>query len=115
MASPPTILALYLNHKSFPLLAHVRLDVPTFEDPLVEEQLHSTASYRSIAAWSALTSIFQYVSMFMRIASQFTVLASVLRGQHDGLMFALLSSAGPMWALFRRPRWRSQGSVGLDF
>jgi hypothetical protein len=74
-----------------------RLDVPTWGDPAVTGQINalSPASNRT-AAWGAIETFVDSGSSFLRMFSQAVVLFSVLRGQRDGQLLALLSFASDL-------------------
>jgi hypothetical protein len=70
-----------------------RLDVPTFEDPLVQTTLDTaTTSSRSThsLAWDTITVIIAILAAAVRLASQFSVLMKVVGGQRDGIVFVVL-------------------------
>jgi hypothetical protein len=78
-----------------------RLDVPTWDDPVVSAQIESVipkVSNTNTIAWAAITSLVQTVSTFVRLFSQTAVLMGVLREQGDGLLLSLLSFAGDAFA-----------------
>jgi hypothetical protein len=76
-----------------------RLDVPTWDDPVVSAQIESVIPKdRNTIAWAAITSLVQTGSTFVRLFSQTAVLMSVLREQGDGLLLSLLSFAGDAFA-----------------
>jgi hypothetical protein len=74
--------------------AMARLDVPTFDDPVVQGQLESAWSTRhgsSTVAWDVVTTCCRCISMVFQLASQISVLIRVLGGQRDGPLLAFLS------------------------
>jgi hypothetical protein len=72
-----------------------RLDVPTWDDPVVSAQIEAVIPKDSnTIAWAAITSVVQTGSTFVRLFSQTAVLMGVLREQRDGLLLSLLSFAG---------------------
>ncbi|KAF8494576.1 HlyB/MsbA family ABC transporter [Russula emetica] len=72
-----------------------RLDVPTWDDPVVSAQIEAVIPKDSnTIAWAAITSLVQTGSTFVRLFSQTAVLMGVLREQRDGLLLSLLSFAG---------------------
>ena len=71
-----------------------RLDVPTWDDPVVSAQIEAVIPKGSNAiAWAAITGLIHTGSTFVRLFSQTAVLMSVLWEQRDGLFLSLLSFA----------------------
>ena len=71
-----------------------RLDVPTWDDPVVSAQIEAVIPKDSnTIAWAAITCLVQTGSTFVRLFSQTAVLIGVLREQRDGLLLSLLSFA----------------------
>lgn len=70
-----------------------RLDVPTFEDPVVQRQLETIGGspWGSTIAWGTIQLTTGVVMTFIRLLSQFSVLFAVLREQQDGPLLAVLS------------------------
>jgi len=78
-----------------------RLDVPTWDDPVVSAQIDAVIPKDSnTIAWAAITSLVQTGSTFVRLLSQTVVLMGVLREQRDGLLVSLLSFAGDAFTCF---------------
>ncbi|KAL0949113.1 hypothetical protein HGRIS_009200 [Hohenbuehelia grisea] len=73
--------------------AMARLDVPTFDDPLIQRQLEAAlpANSRSSIAWDTMQMTSRLVSTVVQLLSQLGVLVGVLREQQDGVLLALLS------------------------
>ena len=72
--------------------ARARLDVMTFDDPIVQRQLDSASSVNGQGvAWGTISMFTGVASTFLKIVTQVTVLAEVLRSQKDGLFLATLS------------------------
>ena len=70
-----------------------RLDVPTFDDPLVQTRLDTaTTSSRSThsLAWDTISVVIAVLTATIRLASQLSVLLKVVGGQRDGVVFVLL-------------------------
>ena len=70
-----------------------RLDVPTFDDPLVQTRLDTaTTSSRSShsLAWDTITVIIGIWTAIVRLASQLSVLMKVVGGQRDGIVFVVM-------------------------
>ncbi|KIJ45081.1 hypothetical protein M422DRAFT_251278 [Sphaerobolus stellatus SS14] len=89
------------------LLAHIRLDLPTYGDPSVRGQLNSVVSSRSNVAWVGIRSIISTISTIIQLVSQVSVLINILKDQPDSILLALVSFADPIWSWFRRSsQWR---------
>ncbi|KAF8588476.1 P-loop containing nucleoside triphosphate hydrolase protein [Ramaria rubella] len=89
------------------LHAHVRLDVPTYEDPATHGLLSSVVSSRSNVAWAGIRALISTVSTAIQLVTQLLVLLNVLKDQPDGTTLALLSFAEPVLTWIRRPsHWR---------
>jgi hypothetical protein len=74
-----------------------RLDVPTWDDPVVSAQIDSLMPKgTNTTAWAAITCLVETGSTFVRLFSQTAVLMGVLREQTDGLLLSLLSFAGDL-------------------
>jgi hypothetical protein len=72
-----------------------RLDVPTWDDPVVSAQIDAVVPKDSnTIAWAAITSLVQTGSTFVRLFSQTVVLVGVLQEQRDGILLSLLSFSG---------------------
>jgi hypothetical protein len=69
-----------------------RLDVPTWDDPAVASQITALfpRSPHNIS-WGVIMTFVDSVSAVVRMILQTVILYSVLRGQKDGLLFALLT------------------------
>lgn len=72
-----------------------RLDVPTWDDPAVASQINALVprSHKTVS-WAVILTFVDTASAVLRLFSQSVVLFGVLRGQKDGLLFALLAFAG---------------------
>jgi hypothetical protein len=70
-----------------------RLDVPTFEDPLVQTRLdtatNSSRSSHSLA-WDTITVVVAILTAIIRLASELSVLMKVVGGQRDGIVFVVM-------------------------
>lgn len=86
--------------------AMARLDVPTFDDDAVQRQLQQSfpANSRSSIAWETVTTALRMLTTVLHLVSQISVLVSVLGGQRDGPLLAILSFSHALfeWATFRR-------------
>ncbi|KIK60401.1 hypothetical protein GYMLUDRAFT_225945 [Collybiopsis luxurians FD-317 M1] len=86
-----------------------RMDVPTFDDPIIQRQLEedSPSDPRGSIVWRTVTSAVHIASTTTTLISELFVLYSVLKNQQDGLLLAfssflhpLLESAGEHMSLF---------------
>ena len=70
-----------------------RLDVPTFDDPLVQTRLdtatNSSRSNHSLA-WDTITVVVAISAAIVRLASQLSVLVKVVGGQRDGIALVVM-------------------------
>lgn len=73
----------------FGVLAH--LDVPTFDDPLVQRQLKQASSSRHSIVWNTVINATSIGSTAVMLVSQLSVLLHVLKDQQDGPLLAALS------------------------
>jgi hypothetical protein len=66
--------------------AMARLDVPTFDDPAIRQQMESAWSTtgRSSVCWDTIQMASAMMSTATRLFSQISVLISVLHNQRDG-------------------------------
>jgi hypothetical protein len=74
-----------------------RLDVPTWDDPVIAAQIQNAlpdSEDSNSIAWTAIKSVVQTVTIFVRLFSQTAVLVSVLHEQRDGFLLSLLSFSG---------------------
>ena len=88
--------------------AYARLDLPTFEDPLVQRQLETAAGGRTTVAWNTVQVIANTISTVILLVSQLSVLYGVLKGQRDGKLIALVSFVSPVlqWLRFNEFNFR---------
>jgi len=71
-----------------------RLDVPTWDDPAVASQINGLFPRTShTISWTVIMTFVETISAIVRMISQTVILFSVLRGQQDGLSYALLTFA----------------------
>lgn len=81
-----------------------RLDVPTWDDPVVAAQIEDVIPKdSSTIAWAAITSLVQTGSTIVKLFSQTAVLVDVLHEQRDGFLLSLLSFAGGAITCFNFP------------
>ncbi|TFK24290.1 HlyB/MsbA family ABC transporter [Coprinopsis marcescibilis] len=73
--------------------AMARLDLPTFEDDLVQQQLQQSVAHssRSSIAWDVVATFLKIGSAAIRLVSEIFVLTTVLEGQQDGKLLLLLA------------------------
>ena len=72
--------------------ATARLDVPTWDDPAVVSQINALYPRTSnTISWAVILTFVETISAVIRMTSQTVILFSVLRGQQDGLLYALLT------------------------
>lgn len=86
-----------------------RLDVPTFDDPLVQTRLNTaTTSARSThsLAWDTISVIIAILTATVRLTSQLSVLMKVVGGQRDGVVFVV--------SHFGQELFRNNFSTGFD-
>ena len=113
-----TILPLNLRIRSF-YSAHIfhsylRLDVPTFDDPIVQGRLESASQFQSNVAWDTMQAMTQAFSIVLRMIAELSVLASVLRDQKDTVLLAALCFIPPTLQWFRRQKfWNVGGTCSL--
>lgn len=93
------------------LHAHVRLDVPTFDDPSVRGQLESMTSSQTSTAWSGIKMLIAIISTIVQTMSQLAVLISALRSQSDGILLACLSFVSPIITWLRRGSGLKGGGI----
>ena len=72
-----------------------RLDVPTFDDPVVQSQLDAAIPKQASQSvpWAALSAATHVVATVVQLVSQLSVLIAVLRNQPDGPLLAILCFA----------------------
>jgi hypothetical protein len=95
--------------------ALARLDVPTFDDPLVQRQLESASSpsARSSVAWDTVIITSRFITTALQLGSQMFVLMGVLQDQRDGPLLAVLSFTQSFlsWSNMRRSMITSGGDI----
>lgn len=85
----------YYTVHMFSVLA--RMDVPTYDDPLIQRQLEQAfpTSSRHSVVWRTVVGCMHVVTTSVMLVSQLSVLFNVLKHQPDGPLFALLSFSQP--------------------
>lgn len=79
------------HYSGYTFEAYARVDVPTFDDPIIQRQLDEVAGGRTSVAWESLQMLTDLVANIIQLASQVSVLLAVLKEQRDGVGIALLS------------------------
>jgi len=91
----------------------IRLDVPTFDDPIVKAklaQIHTDGQ-----AWKIFSGVVDVVSSAIGIASELYILSSLLHGEEGGRFFVALAAVRPLLNIFNlNTRW-PQGAIGFFF
>lgn len=84
-----------------------RLDVPTFEDPMVQRRLEAASTptrSRNSIAWETLRVLFGLGSTVLRLITQISVLIAVVSDQRDGPIYAVMQFAQ---TLYQQYSWRT--------
>lgn len=96
-----------------------RLDVPTFDDPVIQRQLEKAfpPHGRSSIAWDTVTMAMHIFSTIIQVVSQAFVLVGVLRDQRDGLLLALISFAHTLlqWIGMANNIFNAGGEYRVEF
>lgn len=93
--------------------AYARLDLPTFEDPLVRRQLETAAGGRTAVAWNTVQVVANSISTVILLASQLAVLFDILGDQRDGRLIVLMSFISPVLQWLRWSGIRNQGGTWI--
>ncbi|KAH6911178.1 HlyB/MsbA family ABC transporter [Coprinopsis sp. MPI-PUGE-AT-0042] len=74
--------------------AMARLDLPTFEDDLIQQQLQQSVSHssRSSIAWDVVSTFLKIGSAAIRLISELWVLTKILEDQPDGNLLLILAA-----------------------
>jgi ABC-type multidrug transport system fused ATPase/permease subunit len=95
--------------------ARARLDLPTFDDPAVQRQLDSVSNLGSTTvAWQTVQMVTGLGGVAINVISQVAVLATVLRGQPDGPLLAILSIIPVIAQKFQFTRLDFRGNGGMS-
>jgi hypothetical protein len=82
-----------------------RLDVPTFDDPVVQRRLEDVTIPQSLGnssvAWGAIRVLFKLGTNVLRLISELSVLAAVVQDQRDGPLFAVIDFARTLFFQYR--------------
>jgi hypothetical protein len=99
--------------------ALARLDVPTFDDPIIERQIERAYSRygRSSIAWETVVMAIRLLTTTLQLVSQVAVLIGVLQDQRDGPLLAVLCFSSPLlhWLGTNTSRIRSGGTYSFAF
>ena len=92
-----------------------RLDVPTFDDPAIQRQLHQavpTDHAHATIAFRAVTTTLRVFATVIQLLSQLSVLINLLKGQPNGILLAFLSFAHGFvqWIKTNKPFISASGS-----
>ena len=96
-----------------------RLDVPTWDDPAVSSHISSLSPRtrmpeRDTVAWTAIKSLIEMGSTFLRMFSEAAVLFRVLREQGDGSLLVLVSVASEAVSFLAFRGFRTLGDSMRD-
>lgn len=108
-------LRIRLHYSTHSYYAIARLDVPTFSDDAVHQQLQSSVSMdsNSSVAWRMITGTMHIFGTIVKLVSQLSVLVAILKEQDDGLLLASLSFLKPLWSWFTRDRQSVHRGMGV--
>lgn len=117
--SHPLNLAIKQFYSTHIFHAMARLDLPTFEDPVVQRQLEGawSTSWKSSVAWDTIRMTSNVLMTAIQLLSQLSVLISVLRNQQDGTLLALLTFSQSLFQWFsrRHPGFGSLGAFSVSY
>ena len=88
--------------KNIPSLVSLRLDVPTFDDPIIQAKLAQIRSIDDGAAWGVVEGTVEIISSIVDIISQLSVLLSLVQSEQGGWLLATLACAEPIMNLTGR-------------
>lgn len=94
------------------------LDVPTYDDKIVQGRLEATSrdSYGSRGvAWESLSVVLGLFSSFTRLVTELCVLAKVVGSQQDGISFAVVHLSQELSKFLLAPDWTLSGTTGQSF
>ncbi|KDQ19827.1 hypothetical protein BOTBODRAFT_62228 [Botryobasidium botryosum FD-172 SS1] len=98
------------------LQARLRLDLPTYEDPVVQARLEACSDRLGAMGWNVFNDILEWFSRILSFTSQVSVVAKLLHDQQSGFL-AILSIVCHISAFLLRPgypRWNSDWVVFSD-
>jgi len=91
------------------------LDIPTYDDKVVQGKLEATSrgsSGRHGIAWESISVILGLFSSVTRLVTEFAVLAKVVGSQQDGISFAIMTLAQELSKFFLAPDWTFSRTTG---
>ena len=92
---------------------NIRLDVPTFDDPIVKAklaQIHADGQ-----AWKMFSGAVDVVSSAIGIASELYILSSLLHSEESGRFFVALAAVRPVLNIFNLDGQWPQGAIDFFF
>ena len=93
------------------------LDVPTYQDKVVQGKLETTSTGpygRYGIAWESLSVIIGLLSAVTRLVAQLGVLAKVVGSQQDGISFATMHFFQELSKFLLTPNWTFSRTNGLS-
>jgi len=94
------------------------LDVPTYDDKVVQGKLEATSrgsSGRHGIAWESLSVVLGLFSSVTRLVTELGVLAKVVGSQQDGISFAIVNLVQELSKFFLAPDWTFSRTTGWSF
>lgn len=90
----------------------IRLDVPSWDDPIVKAKLAQLAPHFSSGqAWHIISNCTSVISSIISIMSELVVLVGMLRGEEGGALFAALAAVGPIIDVLGNSSYGPQGML----
>lgn len=89
--------------------ARARLDVPTFEDPIIERKLNNT---NFPVVWQCLNALIELLSGWVRLVSELSVLIAMFREQNNGLGIAAVCCLPQIMLHVRKRQSSDFGHIG---
>ena len=107
-------ISLYRETVVFHNTVNTRLDLPTFQDPIVKAKVAQLAPKDNEGqAWSVFSGLVNVLSVGIGILSELYVLFSLFRGEENGRLFVGLAAVRPVLDVFNLSgRW-PQSTVDL--
>jgi hypothetical protein len=108
------------SHHKVPYLhqptVNIRLDVPTFHDPIVKAKLAQIAqTHNDGQAWRIFSGVVDVISSAIGIASELYILSSQLHGEEGGRFFVALAAVRPVSYMFNFNGQWPQGVIDFFF
>jgi len=95
---------------------NIRLDVPTFNDPIVKAKLAQlTQNHNDGQAWRIFSGVVDVVSSAIGIASELYILSSLMHGEEGGRFFVALAAIRPVLNIFNLNGPWPQGVIDFFF